>query len=104
MPFSDTINTAVKVVTLPHNGVATGVILVMEPSGGVAGMLGATEVTAFRTALAVMSLFVQANHIPKKNIVCFGSGKQVEWHIRLALLSHQQKLKTSQSSTEDGPD
>ena len=86
MPSSDTTNTAVKVVTLPCDGVATGAILVMEASGRVAGVLGATEVTAFRTALAVTSLFLLVNHIPKRNNVCFGSSRQVEWHVRLALL------------------
>jgi ornithine cyclodeaminase len=37
MPSSDTTNTAVKVVTLPCDGVATGAILLMEASGRVAG-------------------------------------------------------------------
>jgi ornithine cyclodeaminase len=49
-------------------------------------MLSAAQVTAFRTALAVMSLYAQVDHISKKNIVCFGSGKQVQLDIRLALL------------------
>jgi ornithine cyclodeaminase len=86
MPSSDTTNTAVKVVTLPQNGPATGAITVMERSGRLFRMLSAAQVTAFRTALAVMSLYAQVDHISKKNIVCFGSGKQVQWHIRLALL------------------
>ncbi|OQE13549.1 hypothetical protein PENFLA_c046G05238 [Penicillium flavigenum] len=86
MPSSDTTNTGVKIVTLPHNGSATGAILVMEPTGQVMGMLNAAEVTAFRTALTIMTLFVRVTHMPKKNIVCFRSGRQVEWHVRLALL------------------
>ena len=77
---SDTTNTGVKIVTLPHNGSATGAILIMEPTSQV------MEGTAFQTALTIMTLFVQMTHISKKNIVCFGSGRQVEWHIRLALL------------------
>jgi ornithine cyclodeaminase len=86
MPSSDTTNTAVKVVTLPQKGNATGAITVMERSGRLVGMLSAAQVTAFRTALAVMSLYAQVDHISKKNIVCFGSGKQVQLDIRLALL------------------
>jgi ornithine cyclodeaminase len=58
----------------------------MEPTGQVMGMLNAAEVTAFRTALTIMTLFVRVTHIRKENIVCFGSGRQVEWHVRLALL------------------
>ncbi|CAG8902519.1 unnamed protein product [Penicillium egyptiacum] len=86
MPSSDTTNTGVKIVTLPHNGSATGANLVIEPTGAVVGMLNAAEVTAFRTALTIMTLFARVTHIHKKNIICFGSGRQVEWHIRLALL------------------
>ncbi|CAG8209991.1 unnamed protein product [Penicillium nalgiovense] len=42
-------------------------------------MLNAAEVTAFRTSLTIMTLFVRMTRIPKKkkNIVCFGSGRQV---------------------------
>lgn len=93
MPSSDTANTGVKIVTLPQNGSATGAILVMKPTGQVIGMLNAAEVTAFRTALTIMTLFVRVKHIPKKNIVCFGSGRQVEWHIRLALLLAPEEVR-----------
>ncbi|KAJ5462168.1 hypothetical protein N7530_010373 [Penicillium desertorum] len=69
MPSSDTTSTGVKIVTLPHNGSATGAILVIEPTGQVMGMLNAAEVTAFRTALTIMTLFVRVTHIRKENII-----------------------------------
>ena len=50
------------------------------------GLVGASQITAFRTALATMCLFVRVSHIPKRRIVVFGSEKQVEWLIRLVLL------------------
>ncbi|CAN6603983.1 hypothetical protein TRVA0_002S03466 [Trichomonascus vanleenenianus] len=86
MPSSDTTNTGIKVVTLPAKGGAVGVINLFSPTGELLGLVAATEVTAFRTALATMSLLTLCTHISAKNIVVFGSGRQVEWHIRLALL------------------
>ncbi|OGM44210.1 ornithine cyclodeaminase/mu-crystallin family protein [Aspergillus bombycis] len=86
MPCSDTTNTGIKAITLPAKGDTIGVTLVFAPTGEMIGMLGASQVTAFRTALTTMCLFTRVTHIPKKHIVVFGSGKQVEWHIRLALL------------------
>lgn len=86
MPSSDTTNNAIKIITLPSKGDTVGVNVLFAPSGQILGLVGASQVTAFRTALAVMCLFSKVTHIPKRHVVIFGSGKQVEWHIRLALL------------------
>ncbi|KAE8380338.1 hypothetical protein BDV26DRAFT_302997 [Aspergillus bertholletiae] len=94
MPCSDTTNTGIKVITLPSKQDTVGVTLVFAPTGEVLGMLGASQVTAFRTALTTMCLFTRIVHIPKTQIVIFGSGKQVEWHIRLALLLAQEEVES----------
>lgn len=57
--------------------------------------MSAAEITAFRTALASMIPFTRfcADAPPeggkKKRVLIFGSGKQAEWHARLALLTVQ---------------
>ncbi|KAL2808199.1 hypothetical protein BJX63DRAFT_409891 [Aspergillus granulosus] len=86
MPCSDTRTNAIKIITLPSQGDTVGVNVLFAPSGQILGLVGASHITAFRTALATMCLFARVTHIPKRHIVVFGSGKQVEWHIRLALL------------------
>jgi ornithine cyclodeaminase/alanine dehydrogenase-like protein (mu-crystallin family) len=92
MPASDTTTTGIKIVTVPGPGGdgINGVINVFSPEGRLKGLLSATEVTAFRTALATMSLLTcyqrivpYAEHI---RITIFGAGKQAEWHARLVLL------------------
>ncbi|KAE8415186.1 hypothetical protein BDV36DRAFT_298269 [Aspergillus pseudocaelatus] len=95
MPCSDTTNTGIKVITLPPKQDTVGVTLVLAPTGKVIGMLGASQVTAFRTALTTMCMFTRVTHIPKKHIVVFGSGKQVEWHIRLALLLTAEEIESA---------
>ncbi|KAB8209094.1 hypothetical protein BDV34DRAFT_210439 [Aspergillus parasiticus] len=86
MPTSNTTNTGIKIVTLSQAQGLTAVINIFSPEGRLLGLLSATEVTAFRTALAVMTLLVRCNSLKKENIVIFGSGRQAEWHARLALL------------------
>lgn len=56
--------------------------------------MSAAEITAFRTALASMILLTRfcASALPeggkqKKRVLIFGSGKQAEWHARLAMLT-----------------
>ncbi|KIX03555.1 uncharacterized protein Z518_07108 [Rhinocladiella mackenziei CBS 650.93] len=84
MPCSITTTTAMKVVTISSDGLK-GCINVFSPVGELLGILNAQEVTAFRTALAVMIPFVR-HAGPKSNIVIFGAGRQAEQHIKLALL------------------
>lgn len=92
MPVSDTVTTGVKVVTVAKNGIQ-GVINIFLPDGRLQGLLAAAEVTAFRTALASMTLFVRSDAIRKENILVFGSGRQAEWHARLALLLYPDQIK-----------
>jgi ornithine cyclodeaminase/alanine dehydrogenase-like protein (mu-crystallin family) len=98
MPVSDEHSTGFKVVTVPPPTTASsnadgavsairGVINILSPTGHLEGVLSAAEITAFRTALASMIPFTRCAWIPKKHIVIFGSGKQAEWHARLALLT-----------------
>ncbi|EYE95038.1 putative proline utilization protein PrnX [Aspergillus ruber CBS 135680] len=91
MPVSNTTTTGIKIVHVPRACPIAGVINLFDPENGhLQGVLGAAEITAFRTALATMTLFVQATGeqtgIKRENIVVFGSGRQAEWHARLALL------------------
>ncbi|KAA8644485.1 hypothetical protein EYZ11_003031 [Aspergillus tanneri] len=85
MPVSNTINTGIKIVTASQSHGIIGVINIFSPEGKLLGILSAAEITAFRTALAIMTLFVRCTSL-RENIVIFGSGRQAEWHARLALL------------------
>lgn len=92
MPVSDTASTGVKVVTVSPSGIQ-GVIDIFSPDGRLQGLLAAAEVTAFRTALASMTLFVRCHSLRKENILVFGSGRQAEWHARLALLLYPDQIR-----------
>ncbi|KAJ5467182.1 hypothetical protein N7475_004934 [Penicillium sp. IBT 31633x] len=92
MPVSDTVSTGIKVVTASSSGIQ-GVINVFNPEGRLQGLLAAAEVTAFRTALATMTLFVRCTTIRKENVLVLGSGRQAEWHARLALLLYPEQVR-----------
>ncbi|KAK1138535.1 hypothetical protein N8T08_002421 [Aspergillus melleus] len=94
MPSSDTQSNGIKVIALPARGGTAGATMVLTPAGEISGIVAASNITAFRTALATMSLFANVSHIPKRNIVIFGSGKQVEWHLRLAFLLTTGEIET----------
>ncbi|KAJ5776320.1 uncharacterized protein N7511_001331 [Penicillium nucicola] len=93
MPVSDTETTGIKVVTVGEAGIQ-GVINVFNPEGRLQGLLAAAEVTAFRTALATMTLFVRCTTIRKDHVVVFGCGRQAEWHARLALLLYPEQIRS----------
>ncbi|KAF7117930.1 hypothetical protein CNMCM5793_007280 [Aspergillus hiratsukae] len=86
MPVSNTASTGIKIVTASQREGIIGVINIFSPEGRLLGLLSAAEVTAFRTALATMTLFTRCTSIAKNHILIFGSGRQAEWHARLALL------------------
>ncbi|KAJ5495880.1 hypothetical protein N7539_000996 [Penicillium diatomitis] len=92
MPVSDTATIGIKVVTGTRAGIQ-GVINIFSPDGRLQGLLAAAEVTAFRTALASMTLFIRSQTIGKENLLIFGSGRQAEWHARLALLLYPNEIK-----------
>lgn len=93
MPVSNTANTGIKIVTAPKTGGIVGVINVFSAEGKLLGLLSAAELTAFRTALAIMTLFVRCSSIKKEHVLIFGSGRQAEWHARLALLLAPGEIK-----------
>lgn len=93
MPFSNTVRTGIKIVTVAKMGGLSGAINIFSPDGKLLGLLNAAEITAFRTALAVMTLFVRCTSLKKENIAIIGSGKQAEWHARLALLLIPQQIR-----------
>lgn len=87
MPVSNTATTGIKIVTVPRGRRIAGVINLFSPDGELLGLLGAAEITAFRTAMVTMTMFVKCPPgIQREHIVVFGSGRQAEWHARLALL------------------
>ncbi|KAK4860820.1 hypothetical protein LT330_004551 [Penicillium expansum] len=92
MPVSDTASTGIKVVTASPSGIQ-GVINIFSPEGRLQGLLAAAEVTAFRTALATMTLFVRCTTLRKDNVLVLGSGRQAEWHARLALLLYPEQVR-----------
>ncbi|OAA70327.1 NAD(P)-binding domain protein [Cordyceps fumosorosea ARSEF 2679] len=62
----------------------TGVVNLFSPGGELTGVVHASSLTAFRTALASACLVARRNHV--RDIVVFGSGAQAYWHVRLALM------------------
>ncbi|EAW06668.1 putative proline utilization protein PrnX [Aspergillus clavatus NRRL 1] len=93
MPVSNTASTGIKIVTASQRQGIVGVINIFSPEGRLLGLLSAAEVTAFRTALATMTLFTRCTALTKHNIVIFGSGRQAEWHARLALLLEPKHIR-----------
>ncbi|PWY65218.1 proline utilization protein PrnX [Aspergillus heteromorphus CBS 117.55] len=93
MPVSNTTSTGIKIVTASQANGIIGVINIFSPEGKLQGLLSAAEITAFRTALAIMSLFVRCTTLKKEHIVIFGSGRQAEWHARLALRLVPEQIK-----------
>lgn len=62
----------------------TGAVTLFNPDGSPAGILHASTLTAFRTALASLCLVQKRNRV--HTVTVFGSGEQAYWHVRLALL------------------
>ncbi|KAI1065761.1 hypothetical protein NW752_006210 [Fusarium irregulare] len=68
-----------------------GVVNLFRPDGTPLGIINATALTAFRTALASTCLLARRNHV--KTLTVFGSGLQAYWHIRLALMMRGSTIK-----------
>lgn len=86
---SDPANT-LKNASPPHPGIRS-VLTLCNSVGEAIGILNAAELTAFRTALGSMLLYRYRQETG--NILVFGSGKQAEWHIRLAVLLRAQDIR-----------
>lgn len=98
MPTSSSAGIGIKVVTLTPPSKAgsqeentkpkikpTGAITLFNPSTGQPiGLLHASTLTAFRTALSSACLVVRRNKV--HTVTVFGSGEQAYWHVRLALM------------------
>ncbi|CAM1506416.1 Fc.00g060570.m01.CDS01 [Cosmosporella sp. VM-42] len=69
----------------------TGVVNLFNPDGSPFGLIHASTLTAFRTALASACLLSRRNHV--KTITVFGSGLQAYWHVRLALMMRGSTIK-----------
>ncbi|OIW24466.1 UbiD family decarboxylase [Coniochaeta ligniaria NRRL 30616] len=95
MPSTGPGGHAVKVITLSSSSAQhvddprprvppTGAITLFAASGAPVGILHASTLTAFRTALASACLLIRRNKV--HTLTVFGSGSQAYWHIRLALM------------------
>ncbi|KAK3332114.1 UbiD family decarboxylase [Cercophora scortea] len=93
MPSSSPAGHGVKVITLSSaqnqdNAETvikpTGAITLFAPQGTVLGILHASTLTAFRTALASVCLVHKRESI--RELTVFGCGEQAYWHVRLTLL------------------
>ncbi|KAF7560573.1 hypothetical protein G7046_g3563 [Stylonectria norvegica] len=69
----------------------TGVVNLFNPDGTPFGLIHASALTAFRTALASTCLLARRNHV--RTITVFGSGLQAYWHVRLALMMRGSTIK-----------
>ncbi|KAJ4409133.1 hypothetical protein N0V85_004142 [Neurospora sp. IMI 360204] len=69
----------------------TGAITLFNPNGSPRGIIHASTVTAFRTALASLCLVHKRDHV--KTITVFGCGEQAYWHVRLTLLLRGSTIK-----------
>ncbi|QPG94338.1 hypothetical protein C2857_005728 [Epichloe festucae Fl1] len=69
----------------------TGVLNLFNPDGSPMGLVHASTLTAFRTALASACLLNRRNHV--RTLTVFGSGSQAYWHVRLALLMRGSTIK-----------
>ncbi|KAL2149355.1 hypothetical protein VTH82DRAFT_8703 [Thermothelomyces myriococcoides] len=115
MPSSNSAGNAVKVVTLtsaspakaePNQDAATtstaqqkppvipptGAIALFDRIGSPLGLLHATVLTGFRTALASLAM-VRYRSAALRTIVVFGRGGQAYWHTRLALLARGRDVR-----------
>jgi ornithine cyclodeaminase/alanine dehydrogenase-like protein (mu-crystallin family) len=69
----------------------TGSVTLFSPLGEPVGFIHASNLTAFRTALASTCLLAKRGVV--KTLTVFGCGLQAYWHIRLALLVRGSTIK-----------
>ncbi|KAL2171266.1 hypothetical protein VTG60DRAFT_3372 [Thermothelomyces hinnuleus] len=127
MPSCNSAGNAVKVITLtsasssatakPEEAAATttgtaqpkpavirptGAIALFDRAGAPLGLLHASVLTGFRTALASLAL-VRRRSAPLRTIVVFGRGGQAYWHARLALLARGRDVRRVVFVCRSGP-
>ncbi|KAL8947035.1 MAG: hypothetical protein Q9222_006641 [Ikaeria aurantiellina] len=76
-------NTSSSIASSPSTS-PTGSLTLLTATGIPYAFLAASELTAFRTALAATMLFTRRTTV--HTLCVFGAGAQALWHIRLALL------------------
>lgn len=102
MPSCSTVGVGIKVITLspPQSKDAkdtkpnvrpTGAITLFSETGAPVGILHASTLTAFRTALASACLLVKRQRV--HTLTLFGCGEQAFWHVRLALMERGSTIK-----------
>ncbi|KAL8371093.1 hypothetical protein RB595_001108 [Gaeumannomyces hyphopodioides] len=69
----------------------TGAITLFSPQGAPVAILHASQLTAFRTALASLCLVHRRSTV--KVLTVFGAGLQAYWHVRLALMARGRTVK-----------
>ncbi|KAH7133971.1 hypothetical protein EDB81DRAFT_870693 [Dactylonectria macrodidyma] len=69
-----------------------GILILMDGEGNPTGVLGAEEVTGYRTSMNAMVPFSWRNNVD--NIVIFGGGMQALWHTRLILTLRGSEVQT----------
>ncbi|KAK3724780.1 hypothetical protein LTR37_000828 [Vermiconidia calcicola] len=72
--------------TAPSSSTSTirGSLTLLDSIGNTTALINASEITAFRTALASTMMLKKRHSV--HDLTVFGAGKQAYWHIRLALL------------------
>jgi len=94
MPSANSAGSGVKVITLSAADAdkneelpvvrPTGAVTLFSPLGEPVGILHASTLTAFRTALASLCLVGKRAHV--RTLTVFGCGEQAYWHVRLSLM------------------
>lgn len=94
MPSANSAGSGVKVITLSAADAnkneelpvvrPTGAVTLFSSLGEPVGILHASTLTAFRTALASLCLVGKRTHV--KTLTVFGCGEQAYWHVRLSLM------------------
>ncbi|CAG7926842.1 unnamed protein product [Penicillium olsonii] len=97
-PFTSDLSVGAKLVVEPPtqpNGKKDplrGILILLDGSGNPTGILGAEEVTGYRTSMNVMIPFSWRKNV--SNIVIFGGGMQALWHTRLILSLRGDEVQT----------
>ena len=68
-----------------------GSVTLLDGQGQLVGIINASTLTAFRTALAATMILKRREHV--STVTVFGAGQQAYWHIRLALLLRGADIK-----------
>ncbi|KAK4133617.1 NAD(P)-binding protein [Trichocladium antarcticum] len=71
----------------------TGAITLFGPDGAPRGLLHASALTAFRTALASLCMVRRRAAGALRTLVVFGCGEQAYWHVRLALRARGREVR-----------